>query len=96
MIAGGDKFLEFGYYFAVQRRIALFGNISNYIANLYVKNNIIPLEHKEVYRGGVELILNEAFTFILVIFLSAIFFKITLRIILLKVSESFRITIMLY
>jgi len=54
----------------------LFGYISNYIASLYVKNNIIPPEHKEVYRGGVELILNEAFTFVLVILLSAIFFKI--------------------
>jgi len=56
--------------------MALFGYISNYIASLYVKNNIIPPEHKEVYRGGVELILNEAFTFVLVILLSAIFFKI--------------------
>ena len=54
----------------------MFGYISNYIASLYVKNNIIPPEHKEVYRGGVELILNEAFTFVLVILLSAIFFKI--------------------
>ena len=44
--------------------------LSQKIAELYVKRNIINPDYKEVYRSGVELILNEVFTFLLVFLIS--------------------------
>lgn len=49
--------------------------LSDSIADLYVRRNIILPEEKEVYKCGVELILNDIITFSLVILISAIFFK---------------------
>lgn len=49
--------------------------LSQKISELYVKRNIINPDHKEVYRSGVELILNEVFTFLLVLLISLFFTK---------------------
>lgn len=49
--------------------------LSDSIADLYVRRNIILPEEKEVYKCGVELILNDIITFSLVILISTIFFK---------------------
>lgn len=49
--------------------------LSDCIADLYIKRNIIAAEHKEVYRSGLELILNDIVTFSLIIIISSLFFK---------------------
>lgn len=49
--------------------------LSECIADLYIRRNIILENEKNVYKCGVELILNETFTFLLVIFFSAIIGK---------------------
>ena len=46
--------------------------LSECIASFYVKRKIIPTEHKEIYSYGIELILNEALTFILVLITGAV------------------------
>lgn len=44
--------------------------LANCIADFYVKRNIIEESDKDVYQAGVELILNEVLSFILVVALS--------------------------
>lgn len=50
--------------------------LSRSIADLYIKRNIIQPGEKEVYKCGLELILNDIVTFSLIIALSAIVWKI--------------------
>ncbi len=50
--------------------------LSRSIADLYIKRNIIKPGEKEVYKCGLELILNDLVTFSLIIVLSAIVWKI--------------------
>lgn len=50
--------------------------LSNCIADFYVKRNIIGESEKEVYQAGVLLILNEVLSFILIIILSGLIWKI--------------------
>lgn len=51
-------------------------HLSNCIADFYVKRNIIEESEKEVYQAGVLLILNETLSFILIIILSGLIWKI--------------------
>lgn len=50
--------------------------LSNRIADLYIKRNIIQPDEKEVYKCGLELILNDIVTFTIVIFISGLVFKV--------------------
>ncbi len=50
--------------------------LSNRIADFYVKRNIIEESDKEVYQAGVELILNEVLSFVLIIVLSSLIWEI--------------------
>ena len=52
------------------------GYLSECIADFYVKRNIIGKCDKEVYQAGVALILNEILSFILVVVLSWLVWKI--------------------
>ncbi len=49
--------------------------LSQSIADLYIKRNIIKPDEKEVYKCGLELILNDIVTFSLIIAISAILWK---------------------
>lgn len=55
--------------------------LSNCITDFYIKEKIIDSSDKEVYRAGVDLILNELFTFLLVILLSTLVSKLVYSII---------------
>lgn len=46
--------------------------LSDCIASFYVRKDIIPKDHKDIYSYGIELILNEALTFALVLLVSVI------------------------
>lgn len=46
--------------------------LSDCIASFYVRKSIIPKDHKDIYSYGIELILNEALTFALVLLVSVI------------------------
>ena len=37
--------------------------LSDCIADFYIKRRIINFEEKDIYKAGIKLILNEAFTF---------------------------------
>lgn len=50
--------------------------LSKRIADFYVARNIICEEEKDVYEYGTNLILSEALTFILIILISMVFFKV--------------------
>ncbi|MGM9551539.1 MAG: accessory gene regulator B family protein [Clostridia bacterium] len=50
--------------------------LSRCIADFYVARNIICEEEKDVYEYGTNLILSEALTFILIILISRVFFKV--------------------
>lgn len=54
----------------------LISNLSNCIADFYISKNIININEKEAYKFGVELILNDIFTFSLIIIISAIIWSI--------------------
>ncbi|MBQ7900553.1 MAG: accessory gene regulator B family protein [Clostridia bacterium] len=46
--------------------------LSNCIADFYIRRNIIEPDEKEVYKCGVELILNDVVTFSLILLISAV------------------------
>lgn len=50
--------------------------LSEYIADFYVKKKIIQQDEKEVYKYGIKLILDDIFTFSLIIIISAICWEI--------------------
>ena len=53
----------------------LINRLSDCIADFYVEKNIILPNEKEVYKFGVELVLNEILTFLLILIFSAVFVK---------------------
>ena len=59
--------------------------LSECIADFYIKRQIIKSEDREIYKAGIELILNEAFTFLLVLLIAGVFFKILYGILFLTV-----------
>lgn len=50
-------------------------HLSNSIADFYIRRKIIDPEDREVYKSGVELILNEGLTFLIVIICSFLMFR---------------------
>lgn len=56
--------------------ILLIDYLSNTIADFYISRKIICRDEKEVYKSGIELILNDIVTFGLILFISVLMFNV--------------------
>lgn len=52
--------------------VTLLNYLSEFIADFYIKRGIIKSERKELYKAGIELVLNEILTFSLVLILAGL------------------------
>ncbi len=65
--------------------------LSDIITDFYIKKKIIEYDEKDVYKYGIELIINDIITFSLIIIISAMFFNIRYAIEFLTVFCSTRV-----